>query len=177
MTTAVPPVLVSPLQRLVSVPSAALCTIAQQTAARLLGPLGARWPHTVGVAQRAAAVADALELDADVLVAAAWLHDVGSARVAVVTGFAPLDGARYLAEQLWPLRIAGLVAHHRGARFAAAARGLDRALAAYPDEGGPMADALAFADRAAPCVPGCAEADDLRAAVARVERRLLHRRG
>jgi hypothetical protein len=47
----------------------------------------------------------------------------------------------------WPLRIAGLVAHHSGACFVAAARGLGEALAVYPDEGGLVADALTYADQ------------------------------
>src|SRR4051812_27726266 len=74
---AVPPVLVSPLTPLLTVRSAALCTIAQLTAARLVGPLGDRWSHTVAVARCTAEIADALGLDADELVAAAWLHDIG----------------------------------------------------------------------------------------------------
>jgi|tagenome__1003787_1003787.scaffolds.fasta_scaffold20938705_3 hypothetical protein len=147
MTRAAPPVLVNPLQPVLTVRSAALSTIAQQTAATFLGPLGDRWLHTVGVGQCAAELADVLYLDADVLVAAAWLHDIGYARVALVTGFHPLDGAHYLADQLWPVRIAGLVAHHSGARFVATALGLEPALAAYPDEDGLMSDALTYADQ------------------------------
>jgi len=122
MTRAAPPVLVNPLQPVLTVRSAALSTIAQQTAARFLGPL-------------------------DVLVAAAWLHDIGYARVALVTGFHPLDGANYLTGQLWPARITGLVAHHSGARFVATALGLEPALAAFPDERGLMSDALTYADQ------------------------------
>jgi len=138
-----PCVPVSPPQPVLTV----RCAAAQQTAARLLEPLGDRWLHTVGVARRAAELAEPLGLEADVLVAAAWLHDVGYARVAVATGFHPLDGARYVAGQLWPPRIVGLVAHHSGARFVATARGLGLALAAYPDEGGPMSDALTYVDQ------------------------------
>jgi len=121
--------------------------VAQETAALLLGPLGDRWSHTVGVARRAAELAGQLGLDADVLTAAAWLHDIGYAPAAQVTGFHPLDGARYLDGQLWPMRIAGLVAHHSGARFVANARGLGRELAAYRNEGGLIADALTYADQ------------------------------
>ena len=79
--------------------------------------------------------------------AAAWLHDVGYADAAKVTGFHPLDGAGFLTAQGWPVRIAGLVAYHSGARFVAAARGLGEAFAVYPDEGGLMADALTYADQ------------------------------
>jgi hypothetical protein len=139
--------LLSPLEPCLHVRSAALCTIAQMTAAHLIGRLGDRWSHTVGVARCAADVACALSLPGDELVAAAWLHNIGLARAAVVTGLHPLDGARYLAAQLWPMRIAGLVAHHSGARFIATLHGLDPALADYPDEGGRMSDALTYADR------------------------------
>ncbi|HEX8347639.1 MAG TPA: HD domain-containing protein [Actinoplanes sp.] len=130
-----------------AVRSPALSTVAQLTAAWHLGPLGDRWLHTIGVARRAADLADLLGLHADVLVAAAWLHDIGYAKQAVVTGFHPLDGAHFLAGQLWPSRITGLVAHHSGARFVATARGLRSALAAYPDEGGLMSDVLTYADQ------------------------------
>ena len=147
MTTSVSHMPINPRQPKLTVRSAALCTVAQWTAARLLGPLGDRWRHTVGVACRAAEVAEPLGLEADVLVAAAWLHDIGYARVATVTGFHPIDGARYLAGQLWPMRIVGLVAHHSGARFVAYARGLGPALADYPDEGGLMSDALTYVDQ------------------------------
>ena len=147
MTKATPPVLLSPLEPCLPVRSAALCTIAQMTAAHLVGPLGDRWSHTVGVARCAADLASALSLPGDELVAAAWLHDIGLARAAVITGFHPLDGAHYLTAQLWPMRIVGLVAHHSGARFVATVRGLGPALAEYPDEGGLMSDALTYADQ------------------------------
>lgn len=120
---------------------------AQDTARHLLSGLDDRWQHTQGVARRAAELADLLDADPDVLVTAAWLHDIGYAGCLGVTGFHPLDGADYLVGHGWPVRIAGLVAHHSGARFVAAARGLARALAAYPDEGGPIADALTYADQ------------------------------
>jgi putative nucleotidyltransferase with HDIG domain len=147
MIAAGPPVPVSPLRPRLPVRAAALCTVAQQTAAWHLGPLGDRWRHTVAVAERAADLAEPLGLEADVLVAAAWLHDIGYAPVAVATGFHPLDGARYLSRQLWPMRVAALVAHHSGARFVATARGLGWALSAYPREDGLMSDALAYADQ------------------------------
>lgn len=119
----------------------------EQTAQSLLEVLGDRWAHTQGVAHRASELAKSIDVDADVLVAAAWLHDIGYADATQVTGFHPLDGAQFLTLRGWPLRIAGLVAHHSGARFVAAARGLAEALAVYPDEGGLMADALTYADQ------------------------------
>ncbi|WP_412735713.1 HD domain-containing protein [Krasilnikovia sp. MM14-A1259] len=124
-----------------------LAHVAQQTAYALLGGMGARWRHSRGVAYRAAELAGPLGVDTDLLVAAAWLHDIGYAPPAVVSGFHPLDGAGYLAARRWPPRVAGLVANHSGAVFVAAARGLDDALAAFPDEGGVVADALTYADQ------------------------------
>jgi putative nucleotidyltransferase with HDIG domain len=152
MIAAGPPVPVSPLRPRLPVRAAALCTVAQQTAAWHLGPLGDRWRHTVAVAERAADLAEPLGLEADVLVAAAWLHDIGYAAETVVTGFHPLDGASWLAARRWPGLVAGLVAQHSGARFVAAARGLAEALAAYPDGGGLLSDALTYADQTVgPC--------------------------
>jgi putative nucleotidyltransferase with HDIG domain len=128
-------------------PQAGLAPGAEELAHRLLVGTGDRWRHTVGVAARAGALAHALDLDADLLLAAGWLHDIGYADAAVVTGFHPLDGAGYLAARGWPGPIVGLVAHHSGARFLAAARGLADELAAYPDEGGLPSDVLTYADQ------------------------------
>ena len=118
-------------------------------ARRMLAPLPLRWHHTVGVARRAADLADLLGLDADreVLVAAAWLHDIGYAPPLVDTGFHPLDGAVYIDRHGWPRRLAALVAHHSGARFVAEAHGLDDALARYVAEESVVADALTYADQ------------------------------
>ncbi|AGZ40820.1 HD domain-containing protein [Actinoplanes friuliensis] len=126
---------------------ATLSTTAESLARELLAPLGNRWRHTSGVAARAAELAPLLDVDRDVLVAAAWLHDIGYSDVVRVTGFHPLDGARHLAELSWPAPIPGLVAHHSGARFVAAARGLAEELAAYPDADEHMSDALTYADQ------------------------------
>ncbi|MET0493573.1 MAG: HD domain-containing protein [Actinoplanes sp.] len=120
---------------------------AEELAYELLAPLGSRWRHTAGVAARAAELASLLSLDSEVLVAAAWLHDIGYAEPTRVTGFHPLDGARHLEQLSWPVPIVGLVAHHSGAWFVAAARGLAEELAAYPDEGGEISDALTYADQ------------------------------
>ncbi|OJF11671.1 HD domain-containing protein [Couchioplanes caeruleus] len=124
-----------------------LAASAREIAEALLATMGDRWRHTRGVAERAAELAPALDLDADVLVAAAWLHDIGYARETVVTGFHPLDGANHLAARGWPLSVTARVAHHSGARFVAAARGLGERLAAYPYEEGMLSDALTYADQ------------------------------
>jgi putative nucleotidyltransferase with HDIG domain len=130
-----------------TVASPTLTEAAERTARLLLADMGDRWRHTRGVAGRAAELAAALHLDADLLVAAAWLHDIGYADCVRDTGFHPIDGARHLRGQGWPAHVSGLVAHHSGARFAAAARGLTRALAAFPDGPAPISDALTYADQ------------------------------
>ena len=129
-----------------------LAVEAVKTAHDLVGGLEDRWRHTVGVAQRASELAEALGLDADLLVAAAWLHDIGYADELKVTGFHPLDGADHLATGSWPDQVPSLVAYHSGARFVAAARGLAGRLAVYPELTGPLADALTYADQTVgPC--------------------------
>ncbi|WIM98661.1 HDIG domain-containing protein [Actinoplanes oblitus] len=128
-------------------PAGPLTVAARAVAESLIGDLGNRWLHTRGVAERAAELAGPLGVDADLLTAAAWLHDIGYAEPTVVTGFHPLDGADHLTRNGWPVRVAGLVAYHSGARFVAAARGLSDLLAAYPDERTVLADALTYADQ------------------------------
>lgn len=79
----------------------------------LADPLPTRWAHSQGVAGRARELAAVIGPDAELVEAAAWLHDIGYAPPLVETGFHPLDGARYLRDhghgvrQLWTL-----VAHH-----------------------------------------------------------------
>src|SRR5437764_11543580 len=107
--------------------------VARTVAEGLLRNLPERWAHTAGVAARAAQVAVTVEAaDQDLLVVAAWLHDIGYSAELHDTGFHPLDGARYLWRHGWPPRLCGLVAHHSGAVFVARARGLDAELDRYP---------------------------------------------
>ncbi|WP_327680240.1 HD domain-containing protein [Streptomyces sp. NBC_00467] len=113
----------------------------------LLPPLGNRWLHTQAVAARASKAAKAVSEDErDLLIAAAWLHDIGYAPALRDTGFHPLDGARYLASLGAPDRLVRLVAHHSGAVYEAEQRGLTVALAVYEREDSPLLDALIFAD-------------------------------
>ncbi|MGH9063434.1 MAG: HD domain-containing protein [Acidimicrobiales bacterium] len=117
-------------------------------AKRYLVPLGRRWWHTVEVARTARQIAPMVvgdEEDADVLVAAAFLHDVAYAPGLVVTGFHPIDGARYLRQQ-GQERLANLVAYHTGARYEAARRGLVNELAEFEEEVSLVADALTYCD-------------------------------
>ena len=106
-----------------------------------------RWRHAQGVATRAEAIAIAESGDQDVLVAAAWLHDVGYAPSIGRLGFHPLDGARYLRDLGAGERLCGLVAHHSGAVIEAKLRGLDEVLVReFPQEHSAVADALWYAD-------------------------------
>lgn len=121
---------------------------APKLAAELLGSDSGRFHHVTGVAAAAAGASDAVPReDVDLLVAAAWLHDVGYAESLSETGFHPLDGARYLRAIGAPDRLCRLVAHHTGARVEAANRGLiDTLMEEFPPEASDTADALTYAD-------------------------------
>lgn len=127
---------------------ASLRTWAWLTARRLLaGELPRRWAHTWGVARRAQQIAPAFQQDErEVLVAAAWLHDIGYASAVVVTGLHQVDGARHLVGCGVPFRVCALVAHHAGAAAVADLVDLTDALAVFDDEGGPVRDALWYCD-------------------------------
>jgi putative nucleotidyltransferase with HDIG domain len=121
---------------------------ARDLARCLLAGRPERWHHTVGVAYRAVELVPTIGRDdPDLLVAAAWLHDIGYAESVVDTGFHPLDGARYLERDGWPERLVALVAHHSGARYVAAVLGVADAVDGYPWEYSPLADALTYADQ------------------------------
>jgi hypothetical protein len=125
-----------------------LVSAAAELASRLLEPTPERLRHTRGVAGQAQFLSTALDSElGTTLVAAAWLHDIGYARRLRETGFHPIDGARYLQRSGWPPEIYDLVAHHSGARFLAAAIGLEDALRRYPFLIGPLSDALTVADQ------------------------------
>lgn len=133
--------------------------------AELAATLPRRWAHTQGVAAQAVRVGDGLGLrgefgrpgpdhdvpisHADVLTAAAWLHDVGYAPRLALTGFHPLDGARHLrdahaADDL----VVRLVANHSCALLEAELRSLRAPLAAefaLPDPPH-LVDALIYCD-------------------------------
>ncbi|MGY1686619.1 MULTISPECIES: HDIG domain-containing metalloprotein [unclassified Geodermatophilus] len=184
-------------------PSWLLVEAAHRLAARLLGDSGARWRHEQAVARRAEEAAAAVApADRPLLLAAAWLHDVGYAPEVRRTGFHPLDGALYLRDRGWHPVVVGLVAHHSGARFVADQRGLGELVRDFDTAryaSGPLADALTFADQTTAADgrtvdvetrfadvlgrhgPGSAtarahprRAPVVRAAVARTERRLRH---
>src|SRR6266700_4454983 len=103
-----------------------LASWAQQLARALLQePLPRRWAHVQGVAARARGLAPVLGADADLLEAAAWLHDIGYAPSLATTGLHQLDGARYLRDvQHADAMLCRLVAHHSCAIIEAGERGL-----------------------------------------------------
>ncbi|HUQ55022.1 HD domain-containing protein [Lentzea sp.] len=125
-----------------------LTSWARNTARRLLADeLPRRWEHTAGVARRAGHVARVLPAeDRELLVAAAWLHDIGYASELKDTGLHSLDGARYLRRAGVSERVCSLVAHHSGAAAVAELVGLAGELAEFPDNRGRLRDALWYSD-------------------------------
>lgn len=106
-----------------------------------------RWLHVQGVARQARSLADLAGHDADLLEAAAYLHDVGYAPDLAVTGFHPVDGANFLSSLEAPERLVHLVAHHSYAALEAELRGLTEELAPFVDERGVIRDALWYCDQ------------------------------
>jgi hypothetical protein len=111
-------------------------------------PLPRRWAHTQGVAAQAGTLAPILGEDADLLTAAAWLHDIGYSPTLVTTGFHPLDGARYLRDTHHAdPRLCCLVAHHSCALIEAEERCLANALTAeFTPERDDLTQALIYCD-------------------------------
>jgi hypothetical protein len=105
-----------------------------------------RWRHVQAVAAKAVHLRDVLDEAADLLCAAAWVHDIGYAPGLYDTGFHPIDGARQLRRLGASEALCGLVAHHSGARHEATLRGLSVELAEFVDEPGPARDGLWYCD-------------------------------
>ena len=128
-----------------------LVTEARALAEDLLGSTVGRWQHSQGVATRATQVSAAVPAPRrPILVAAAWLHDIGYAEPLRRSRFHALDGAWYLQEHGWDLNVAGLVAHHSAAALVAHVLDLDDDMRAFPESlyaTGPLADALTCADQ------------------------------
>jgi hypothetical protein len=122
---------------------------AQDLARTLLASaLPRRWAHVQGVAARARTLKPPLGADAELIEAAAWLHDIGYLPDLAATGLHGLDGARYLRDvQHAEPMLCCLVAHHSCAVIEAEERGLahllNREFASPPQ---PLADALTFCD-------------------------------
>ena len=120
---------------------------AQALLAELFEPDADRLLHSVGVGRRAEHVARALGRP-DLLVTAAYLHDVGYAVPARDTGLHQLDGARYLRSLGAPAALTSLVAHHTAATVEAAERGLDTSLRGEfpPPSDSELLDLLTYCD-------------------------------
>lgn len=106
-----------------------------------------RWCHVEGVGRRAEVCTGLFaKSDAKVLVAAAYLHDIGYAPSVTSTGFHALDGAEYLQRHGFPERVCALVAYHSCAYLEAELRGLTAELQSWSDEATSVRDALWWAD-------------------------------
>lgn len=111
-----------------------------------MSSMGDRWAHVAAVGSAAESLASDTGKVPGMVVAAAWLHDIGYAPDVFSTGFHPLDGAKFLASESAPYEVVSLVAYHTGATFEAEERGLAEALAVFdrPDE--TSLDLLTFVD-------------------------------
>lgn len=119
---------------------------AERASQELLEPFGARWRHTLGVVRRARLVRVVLErCEADLLLAAAFVHDIGYAAELAQTGFHPVDGARFV-RACGHERLAGLVAHHSASGAEARERGLVCELSEFEDERSLLSRALTYCD-------------------------------
>jgi hypothetical protein len=126
----------------------ALVRSASRLASALLHADPDRLRHTRGVVRRAGELAPAVPPGRlSMLIAAAWLHDIGYSVAVTDTGFHPLDGAVYLLRHDWPMALATLVAHHSAAQIMADSIGLGDDLRRFPITDGDVADALTYADQ------------------------------
>jgi len=111
-------------------------------------PLPRRWAHVQGVAAKARTLAPILADEADLLEAAAWLHDIGYSPELADTGFHALDGARYLRDvKRADSAVCRLVANHSCAILEAEERRLAEVLSSeFPAPALVLTDALAYCD-------------------------------
>ncbi|MCH9736831.1 MAG: HD domain-containing protein [Actinomycetia bacterium] len=119
---------------------------AYQVAQFRLSGLARRWAHVQGVAAVAERIRGHLDTGTgDYLVASAWAHDIGYAPSLRVTGFHPLDGARFLRDEGFPEQVVSLVAFHSGASVEARVRGIE-GLSDFAEPDPESLDALVFCD-------------------------------
>jgi len=114
----------------------------------LADSLPRRWAHVQGVAARSRTLKPSLGPDADLIEAAAWLHDIGYLPELAHTGLHSLDGARHLRDlqHAEPL-LCRLVAHDSCAVIEAEEGGLAHVLTReFAPPPRPLADALTFCD-------------------------------
>lgn len=124
-----------------------LVTRARSLAEQQLSGAPRRWAHVQSVAATATTVSPIIEPDhAGAIVAAAWLHDVGYAPDIAVTGFHPVDGARFAVDSGMPDLVVRLIAFHTGAEFEAQQRGLLSELREFTAPPADILDIVTFAD-------------------------------
>ena len=125
---------------------------AQTLAQSLLADDPGRLAHVRGAGLVAGMAAGALRRDQpEMVVAAAWLHDIGYAPAIARTGFHPLDGALFLAHEGWPEEVVFLVAHHSHAAVVAPYYGVEPHMALFEHLPGLADDVITFSDlRAGP---------------------------
>ncbi|WP_218022483.1 HD domain-containing protein [Nocardia amamiensis] len=123
-----------------------------------------RWRHVQGVARQARQAVDVVD-DRDLLLAAAWLHDIGYAPSIRRTGFHPVDGAEFLRREGVPERLCALVANHSCACIEARNRNI---VINWPDEQTALRDALWWADMT---TTPTGETTDVRTRIAEVRER------
>src|SRR5919198_2008904 len=105
-----------------------------------------RWAHTLGVVDRAKEVCAVFEgREGAILVASAYLNDVGYAPALRRTGAHQLDGALAL-QTCGEHRLAALVAPHSEAVLELELRGFGTELHGYAKEVSPVSDALTYCD-------------------------------
>jgi putative nucleotidyltransferase with HDIG domain len=115
----------------------------------LEAPLPKRWSHSLGVLRVAQRIAPALGSDADLLAAAAILHDVGYADAAIDTHQHMIDGGRFLRSRGIDDRICVIVAHHTSSPWEAHELGLDAALSEFVVDDPALIDAITYCDLSA----------------------------
>ena len=125
-----------------------LVDAARALAEDLLGQvLPRRWRHVQGVARQAREFSAGLTpADRSVLVASAWVHDIGYAPTLAATGFHPLDGARFLAGEEFDPHVVQLVAYHSAAEIEADERHLVSELVSFPQPPAELLRRLTAAD-------------------------------
>ncbi|NDL60185.1 HD domain-containing protein [Phytoactinopolyspora mesophila] len=117
-------------------------------AREFMSAMGRRWAHVQGVGTTAQELASTTPRVPELVVAAAWLHDIGYSPRVRSSGFHPIDGAEFLAVRDAPSELVSLVAYHSGAEFEAEERGLSDALASYDRPNQMNLDLLTFFDMA-----------------------------
>lgn len=119
-----------------------------ELADRYVRSMGDRWAHLSAVGGVAKGLAARYDLVTDSVVSAAWLHDIGYSPDLGVSGFHPLDGARFLQSVDCPDEVVALVAHHTGAAYEAEERALIEEWSELPTPGSAALDVLTMVDLA-----------------------------